>query len=148
MLSILKNCTIDRVMNSVAAGTSSQNGTGVSMAAHETVTFIALLGALTATQVTELKAQQSDDDGSSDTYDDLAGTLTGPMLDADGNKILILEVNRPTKAFVRPVVIRGTANAVIDGVIAIRSHPRKHPTTQGTTVSASKTVVTPDEGTP
>lgn len=138
---------VKRVMNAVAAGTTDQNSTGVDMTGYEEVTFIAAFGALTATQITSMKAQQSDDDGSADDYTDLAGTSTGPAADADSNKMLALGIYRPKKKWVRAVVDRGTANAVIDGIIAIRSRSRLEPVAQDASMSAMKYLNNPAEGT-
>lgn len=49
---------------------------------------------------------------------DLEGSLVGPLADADGNKLLVLDVHRPRERYVNCVVNRATGNAVIDGVIA------------------------------
>jgi hypothetical protein len=140
-----------RPLSSVAAGTSVQNGTGVDMAAdggYDGVLFVLLVGTLTATQVTALKAQQSSDDAATDAYDDLAGTLTGPFADADSNKMIALDVFRPAKRYVRPVVNRATANAVLDGVVAIQYRGRKVPSIHDVTkLIASKSLVAPAEGT-
>lgn len=136
-----------RVMNAVAAGTTNQNGTGVDMQGFESVTFFALFGTLTATQVTSIKAQQSDDDGAADAYSDLAGSDSGGLADADSNKGIVLSVVRPRKRWVRPVVLRGTANAVIDGVVAVLARAHKDPTTHDSSVALSETVVSPAEGT-
>ena len=145
-MNLLNNIAVDRVMNSVAAGTTVQNGTTVDMQDFDGVMFVAAFGALTATQVTSLKAQQGDQsDGSDGT--DLTGSLVGPLDDADGNKVLVLDVYRPQKRYVRPVVNRATANAVIDGVTAFRYHGRKLPIAQGATVAASESHASPAEGT-
>ena len=146
-MNLSKDVTIDRVMNGVAAGTSDQNSSSVDMQNHESVTFIALLGTLSASQVTQMKAQQSSDDGSSDAFTDLLGTQTTVMVDTDDNKCIVLEIVRPRERYVRVVLERGTGNAVIDGIIAIRSGPLKKPTTHGTTVQATETHVSPAEGT-
>lgn len=131
-----------RVVNATAAGVTAINGTGIDMQDFDSVKFTCYLGALTATQVTGLKAQGSNDNGSVDPYADITGAAVGPALDADSNKELILEVNRPQKRWIRCVVTRGTANAVIDAVGATQSGAKKIPVTQdATTVSASKTVV-------
>ena len=149
-MAILERTRIVRVMNSVAAGTSNQNGTGLDMSQSGTgyrgVRFTALFGTLTSTQVTSLKAQESDDNSN---WSDLAGSNTGPMADADSNKSLILDVYRPRKRYIRPVVIRGTANAAIDGVTAELYEPITEPVTQDTANSnaASKQLVTPVAGT-
>ncbi|HWL09556.1 MAG TPA: hypothetical protein VNQ76_14195 [Planctomicrobium sp.] len=125
---------ITRVLNGVAAGTTPQNGTGLSMEGYQGVMFVAAFGALTATQVTSLKAQQSSDNGSADDYTDIQGSSTQALADADGNKLLVLDILQPSKLYVRPVVGRGTANAVIDGVFAIRYKSRVIPTTLGSSV--------------
>lgn len=142
-----KMLDVSRVMNAVAAGTSDQNSTGVSMEGYNGVLFIAAFGALTATQVTLLKAQQSDDDGVGDAYSDLEDSATAALADADGNKMLVIDIWKPKKKYVRATIDRGTANAVIDGVIAIRYNARSVPTTFGSTVKELVALEGPDEGT-
>ena len=143
---LLFNTKTVRVMNAVAAGTSNQNGSVVDTQGYEGVMFVASFGALTATQVTGLKAQQGLVSDGSDMAD-LAGSATGPMGDADGNKTLVLDVFKPMERYVRPVITRSVANAVIDGVVAILYRAKQAPTTQDTTVKASKQVASPAEGT-
>jgi hypothetical protein len=135
-----------RVLNAVAAGTTDQNSSVVDTAGYEAVRFVALFGALTASQVTSVKVQQGALSDGSDMAD-LEGTSTGPLADADSNKALIVEVVRPRERYVRLVVDRGTANAVIDGVIAELYQPRVMPITQDTTVSAAEKHASPAEGT-
>jgi hypothetical protein len=142
-LNLNDHVRITRVMNAVAAGTSDQNGSSVDMLGYEGVIFIALLGTLTATQVTSMFAQQSADDS---TFASLAGTNVGPAADGDGNKCLVLDVCKPNKRYVRPVIDRGTANAVIDGVIAIQYRARKQPTAHATSVAFAEAHFSPAEG--
>lgn len=123
-----------RVVNATAAGTSDINGSTLDMAGYDSVRFIALLGTLTATQVTLLKAQQGDASNLSDAAD-ITGATTTAAGDSDGNKMLILDVVRPQKRYVRCVVDRGTANAVVDGVIAELYNARVEAITADTTVS-------------
>ena len=137
---------VTRVMNAIAAGTSDQNGTTLDMQNFEGVMFVAAFGALTATQVTALKAQQGAASDLSDAAD-LAGTLVGPLADGDGNKCLILDVWRPEERYVRCVVDRGTANAVIDGVIAIQYGAKKLPVAHASSVAFAETHASPSEGT-
>lgn len=147
MQNLLKDIKIVRVLNAVAAGTSPQNGSILDMSGWDGVTFIALLGTLTATQVTSLKAQQGNQSNLSDVAD-LAGTLVGPLADGDSNKCLALDVYRPTDRYVRCVVNRGTANAVIDGIVAVQYRGRKSPVTQDTTtIAANEQHISPAEGT-
>jgi hypothetical protein len=143
---LLSEVRIDRVMNAVAAGTTDQTTTTVDMQRWDGVMFVALFGALTATQVTSIYARQGQASNMADAAD-LAGTRTGPLADADSNKALALDLYRPQERYVNCVVDRGTANAVIDGVLAIRYRGVKRPTAQDvTTLAASKVKVSPDEG--
>lgn len=144
---LIKNVRVDRIMNAVAAGTSDQTSSAVNLAGFDGVMFVALFGTLTSTQVTSIKAQQSSDDGSTDAYSDIEGSASTALADGDGNKMLILDIYRPGKQYLKLVVDRGTANAVIDGVIAIPYHAESKPVTQGSTVSSSEALVEPAEGT-
>lgn len=138
---------ISRVLNAVAAGTTNQNTLSVDMANWESVEFVAAVGALTANQVTKIKLQQSSDNGSTDDFTDLEGSATAAFADANTNTLARCEVVKPRKRYVRAVVLRGTANAVIDSVIAIQRSPRNQAITQDTTVAVTKSVVSPAEGT-
>ena len=147
MHSMLHNTKVTRVLAAVAAGTTVQNGDVLDMQNFEGVMFVAALGTLTASQVTSLKAQQGAASDLSDAAD-LEGTLTGPMADDDDDQLLVLDIQHPAERYVRCVVNRATANAVIDGVIAIQYGPRKMPTVQDTaTVAFAEAHTSPAEGT-
>ena len=136
-----------RVSNAVAAGTTDVNSTGVDTQGYEGVMFQILFGAITATAVTNVHAEQSSDDGASDAYADLAGTSV-TVNDDDDNQIAWLDINRPRERYVRCVVDRGTANAVIDGIVAILYNPAKQPTTHdSSTVLGGEVHASPAEGT-
>lgn len=127
-----------RVMNAVAAGTSDQYTSWVDMQNKSGVRFIALFGALTASQVTSMKlegANASDKSDAAALKDSDTGTqvATAALADADGNKMLVAEVYRPKCRYIRAVIDRGTANAVIDGVIAEVTHKHPVPATRDTT---------------
>lgn len=132
-----------RVMNAVAAGTSDQNSDWVDCQNCSGVRFIALLGTLTATQVTLMKLQGANASNKSDATDLLdsdTGTVvtTTALADGDSNKMLVAEVHRLKCRYVRAVIDRGTANAVIDGVIAEKIV--KHPTPYA--ISSTQAVAT------
>ncbi len=147
MESLLRSTLVTRVKDAVTAGvTKVSDATVVDMQNYEGVMFIALFGTLTANQVTSIHAEQGKTAALTD-KNDLEGTLVGPLADADDNKLLILDVKNPTERYVRLVVNRKTANAVVDGIIAIQYGPRKKPTKQGTTVGVAEVHTGPDEGT-
>ena len=119
MPNLSKQFNVVRTQNAAAAGTTALNGTHVDMSGWDSVVFLYGVGALTATQVTALKAQNGALANDSDQAD-ITGAATSAMADGDSNKLLILEVNRPLLRYVRPVLTRGTANAVVDFGIAIQ----------------------------
>ena len=138
---------VTRVSNAVAAGTTDVNSTGVDMQGFESVTFYVLFGAITATAVTSVKAQQSADDAASDAYADLEGTGVA-VADDDDNQVVALEITNPRERYVRCTVDRGTANAVIDGIIAVQTGPVSEPVTHdSSTVVGSELHHAPAEGT-
>lgn len=141
-----KNVKITRVSNAVAAGTTDVNCSTLDMQGWEGVMFIAGFGAITATAVTSIKAQQGAESDLSDAAD-LEGTGVS-VADDDDNQLAWLDIYRPTERYVRAVVDRGTANAVIDFVIAIQYGAKKAPVTHdATTVSGGEVHVSPAEGT-
>lgn len=145
---LIEEVKITRVLNAVAAGTTNQNTASVDMTGWDEVEFVALFGALTANQVTKLKIQQSSDDASADSFADLTGSATAALADGDTNKCARAGCARPQERYARAVVVRGTANAVIDGVIAIQRLFRKQPFgSQSSTVAVTKSVSSPAEGT-
>ena len=132
-----------RVANATAAGVTAINCTHVDMTGFDAVQFECLLGTLTATQVTSLKAQMGAAVNDSDMAD-IVGAATAAAADADSNKVLIVDVMRVNnKQFVRAVVNRATANAVVDGVLAHLYRGRSLPITADATVSQVKGLVAP-----
>lgn len=142
---LLNDIAIDRVLADTAAGQAATNGDILDMAGYEGVLFIAKLGDVTATSVVTLQAQQNtlNQSGGMAT---LAGsaTYTAGASDADDD-LLVLDVYRPRERYVRPVFTSATANAVKNGVIAIRYGSRNKPMVQGATVLASATLIEPAE---
>lgn len=129
---------INRCANAAAAGTTDVNGAAVDMQATPGalgVLFIALLGTLTSTQVTKLKAECSDNN--SDWADFSTPITTAAAADGDSNKLLVCDVYKPGHRYIRPVLDRGTANAVLDGIIAIPYYTRSLPTSLSSTYVAA-----------
>jgi len=142
-----KNVKVTRVMTSQVAGTSDTlSGTTLDMQGFDGVLFIASFGAITANAVTTLKAQQDTAAGMG-TAQDLLGT--GVSIDDDEDtKALVLDIYQPLERYVRCQIVRATANAVVDGVIAIQYGARVTPTTNdSTTVADTELHVSPAEGT-
>lgn len=142
----LINCIkATRAMTSQAAGLTNVNSSVIDMQGYEGVQFTALFGTITATAVTGIKVQQGNQPDGSDATDLVGTALAIP--DTASNKVLVSEIYKPTKRYVRLVVTRGTANAVIDGVLAQQFGARVLPPVNDTTVVASEYWVSPAEGT-
>jgi len=146
VLSLLKNGEVARKINGVAAGTGTTNGSSVDMQGYESAMFILAIGAIDATGTVDLKVQGSSDDGSADAFADLTGTKVSYTA-TDDNKLAIVEVVNPVERYLRPVVVRSTANSVIDGCVSVLFGARKAPTTQGSTIVANELHIGPAEGT-
>jgi hypothetical protein len=141
MQNLGKNVVVVAAMNAQAAGSTAVDGTGVDMNSCDGVMFVASLGALTATQVTSLQAKGSNDNVTYNAF--TTNAQTANAADADSNKVLVLDVFRPLTRYVRPTINRGTANAVINSVIAILYNLDKLPAVDGATVSQHATFVSP-----
>lgn len=148
MRNITQDCKLIRHSNAVAAGaTAITPSAGIDTAGFDAVTFIAMFGAIVTSAVTSVKVQQSDDDGVSDGYSDLEGSSVS-VADDDDNQIVAVEIIRPQKRYLKMIVSRATANATLDGIVAILHSGNVSPTTHdATTVVGSELHWGPAEGT-
>lgn len=145
-MNLSKAAKITRVINGVAAGQAATTSTAVDMKGFDSCTFVALMGDISGSGTATLKAQQSSDDGSTDGYSDIEGTSIA-WAAGDDNKLGILEIDRPTKRYLKCILTTATANGVKDGVIAIQTKADAEPVTQGSTVVATEYHHAPAEGT-
>lgn len=146
MHNLFRGCKVTRVMTAQSAGTSNVNGNAVDMAGWDGVAFIATFGTITAGAVTSVKAQQAQNSNVSDAADLIGTGIT--VADDDDNQAAIIDIYRPQERYVRPVVVRGTQNAVIDGVLAIQYKGRVSPVTHDSaTVISAEYHDSPVEGT-
>jgi len=129
-----------RIKNAVVAGTTDQDGTTIDMAGYDAVRCIALLGTLTTTHQTKLVALQGDLANGSDAVA-ITGAESGLAGDADSNEMLILDVIQPRKRYITFRLDRGTANAVLDGMIVEQYKARVTPVTADATVTNQAIVV-------
>ena len=140
LLNLSKAVKVSRVKNAVAAGTTDVTSSTLDMTGFDGVMFIALLGDVLTTCVLSLQAQEGADSGGSDaalaTGGPKTADFTADATSAD-NKVLLVDYYRPQKQYVTAVLKRGTANAPVDGIIAIQYNARTKPTTQAAEVIAA-----------
>jgi hypothetical protein len=137
--SLLKEGKVDKCLVATVAGTDDTlSGDILDMQGFDSVAFIALLGDVANTSVVTLKAYAGDEAALGDgAYKTNTATITADATSAD-NKLLVLDVIKPTERYIRPDLVRATANAVVDGIIAIRYNSKTKPVTQGTDVVDSE----------
>lgn len=140
---LISNTKIARVENAASAGTSTLTSDVVDVKHFDGCTFIALLGDVTDTAALELVVQHGDAADGSDAADTTtSAAFTAGASDAD-NKLLAVEIIRPVKRYVRAKLVRGTANAVVDGIVAVVTDPHSVPTTADATVIGSAVGASP-----
>lgn len=145
-MNFLANTKITRVMDAVVAAQSDQQSDVIDMKEFDACTFILSLGDVDTTCELELVVQHGDASNGSDAadVDDATTSFTAGASDAD-NMIMAVEIFRPQKRYVRAKLVRGTANAVLDGMIAIQSMPKLAVTTHdSSTVLGTAFGLSPD----
>lgn len=139
-----QNITIAVPAAGRTAGAADINAGTVDMSGYEGVTLIVEFGAIVANAVVSVKWQQGDESDASD-MTDLAGTSIS-VADDDDDKILVSELYRPTKRYVRAVISRATQNATLRTALYVRSQPMREPTVTGDDVQHRELYAGPAEG--
>jgi hypothetical protein len=117
------------VQAALADGQTDPDSTAVDMAGFDGVMFVGIVGTITGAGTVTLKAQQSDDNGVADAFSDLSGvSAQATGADADSDKLLVLDIDQPSKRYVRTNLTRATANAIYGGTLAIQYKARVKPT--------------------
>jgi hypothetical protein len=144
-MSLLKNVKITRVAASAVAAQTDVAGSILDMSGFGGVMFVALLGDVTTGSTLALKAEQNTANSTSGMAKlDGSASFTAGASDAD-SKVLVLDVHAPRERYVRAILERGTANAVVDGIVAIQYKSWAMPTEQDAGVIASTLLNDPDE---
>lgn len=133
---------VTRVSDAVAAGQTTINSSSIDMQGFLGVMFTVLFGSITAGAVTSVKLQGSSDDTN---WSDLEGTGQTVAVDA-GNKAVILDTGRNQHRYIRCVVVRGTQDSVVDGILSQQYTADKEPVTHDSTVASSEFVHAPAAG--
>lgn len=117
------------------AGTSDLTTDTVDLQGFDSVRFIAHLGALTTTHATKLVLYAGDAADGSDKVAITSGE-TALAADGDSNHLLIADCVRPPHRYITAVLDRGTANAVLNGIIAELYNASSVPVTMDGSVTA------------
>ena len=136
MINLLPNVEFVVVEAAASAGQTELTTDVIDMAGWRGVVFVAHLGDVTTGSVLGFVVDHSDTGVGA--WDDLEGPLahTAGASDAD-NKLLVLDVCRSEKRYLRARLSRSAANAIVGGIVAIKYGGTQFPIEQGATVLAS-----------
>lgn len=144
-MSLTKNVKITRVSAAAAAAQTAVNGSILDMQGFDGVLFLVLTGDVSDTSVLTLKAEQNSvNSGSGMAALSGSATFTAGASTAD-SKALVLDVFKPSKRYVRAALTRATANAAIDGIVAIQYGAQNKPSAHDASVIASAFLNDPAE---
>jgi len=116
-----------RLSNAAAAATTTITSSALDTKGFDGALFIVTMGAIAATSVCSAKLQQSSDDGVADGYSDLLGTSIA-IADDDDNQLVLIDITQPRKRYLKLVLARATATAVVDSISALLYDAKNEPT--------------------
>lgn len=138
-LNFSKDQKVIRVAASASAATTAVDTDVVDMQGFESIAFIALLGDVTNGSVLTLTGKTNTASSTSSptptTLVDTA-TFTADASSAD-DKVMVLDLHRPRDRYVFASLTRTTANAAVDGVLAVLYNANQVPITDDASVIAS-----------
>lgn len=143
--SLLKECKILTVENSVAAGQATTVGEIVDTAGFGAACFIYKLGAVVDGAAVTLKIYQGTNATVTDVAEMSGASAAIAATSTDGEQYLIVDVIAPRERYLRPTIVTATQNVEIDSAICILYNPTVIPVTQPATVDVGTLVVSPAE---
>jgi hypothetical protein len=144
MRNFLENEKTIRVMSSATGGTGTTASSIVDMVGFDSAAFIALAGAVTSSGTITMTVQGNDSTSTAG-FADLEGA-NAQLGSDDDEGLLIVEVYRPAKRYLRAVVNCETANGEVDGILCLQRDPKLIPFGgQDDSVVDSAFVSSPDE---
>lgn len=143
-MSLLENVAQDLVLAQTADGSTDPDTTAVDMLGFDSCVFTCIVGAITGSGTVNMAIYQSADDV---TYNAIPECAAQADLSADSDKLLSIEVVKPTDRYLKATITRKIANSILGGVITIRHKARKAPITQNASMYAATRVIadTPSE---
>ncbi|MCG8445910.1 MAG: hypothetical protein MI753_09365 [Hyphomicrobiales bacterium] len=118
-MNFLYDAQIIPVEAAAIAATTTLTTDVVDTQGFDSVAFVAFLGDVTATSVLTLTGF-TNDTNDTDTPTQLGSpvTFTAGASDADG-KLMVLDLHKPRQRYAYATLARATANAVVNGILAI-----------------------------
>ena len=126
----------------VADGQTDPVSSRVDMAGYDGVVFVAIMGVITTTGTFNMVVKQAATDIEGTALSGATVTATGS---ANGDKLLAIDVFRPTKRYVGVVLTLAVANSIIGGVLAIQYKAAARPVVQAGMGATLVALVSPAE---
>lgn len=143
--SLLKNCKIVKIEDSVAAGQAATVSDVVDTAGYEGACFIYKLGAVTDGAAVTLAISQNTANSTSGGAALSGASAAIAETSSDSEQTLIVDVVRPRERYLYATLTTATQNAGIDSGFCILYGPRTAPVSQPDTIDASTLAVSPAE---
>lgn len=134
MFCLSKDASFTVVENAAAAGTTDLVTDTSDMQGFDSIIYLVKLGDVTSGSVIQFTIASNPTDSASGGTTEKANTeITAGASDYD-NKLLLIDLHRPSQRYVYGTLRIDTQNAVVDSIIAIRYNAKTVPITQGSTV--------------
>lgn len=143
--SILRECEIRPVENSVAAGQATTVGEIIDTQGYGGACFVYKLGAVTDGAAVTLKIYSGTDATVSDVAELSGASAAIAVASSDSDQYLIVDVVKPRERYLRPTIVTATQDVEIDSAFVILYNPTVKPISQPSTVDAGTLVVSPAE---
>ena len=127
--SLLKECKIMPIENSVAAGTATTVGEIIDTAGFGGALFIYKLGTVTDGAAVTLKIYSGTNATVTDVAELSGASAAIATTSTDSEQRLVIEVIKPRERYLRPTIVTATQNVEIDDAICILFNPDVIPTT-------------------
>lgn len=126
-------------------GTADRQSSGIDTRGFGGISFLVQAVAIGASSTLSYKLQQSDDDGGSDDYTDIAGSAV-TMADTDDDTLVRMTVIEPQKRYVRVYVDKDTTHTDAEVIIYELFNGKSYPAVT-TGLSHVSHLTSPSEGT-
>jgi hypothetical protein len=141
--SLLKECKILPVENSVAAGQATTVGEIIDTQGFSGACFIYKLGVVVDAAAITLKVYESAAANMGGAAELAGASATIAVAATDSEQRLVIDVIKPKGRYLRPTIVTATQNVEIDDAICILYNADAKPVTQPATVDVGTLVISP-----
>lgn len=137
---LIDDIKVSLVQAALADGSTDPTSTNVDMAAdggYDGVMFVGICGTITGSGTVTLAATQATTDTTGTALSGMTATATSST---KSDKLLIIDVYRPTKRYIGTTLTRATANSVYGGTLAIQYRSKSRAIAQATAMLAASVV--------